>query len=386
LAPTSKVSSKQYVDIVPIGPTGARTSSLGWVATSIGVYDGPNGVPCGRVSYDKGEAIEVKLGSDIPGDVFAFDRLELDVEVKGDVKLTMEVKFGSRVNQYHLWTGAAVGSAGADDEPRVLRPGDNVYRCKAASDSGPDSGASDNCRWIIEDVGSSFKITLEAGEFSLEGGGDHVDPLGKRSFIYLAEPDGTLDCGQSADSVDTEDGVACTVDRLDNENCTAVPYIFREVSTASGQTCDFAADMGGQQLIANIFASYGIEPQEIGDPKTLGTWLPRPLSRVLFNNSPIDYPIPPCLGLTLTNMDLDSDPRVGPDPILEIDQTYDRVDTVATDDTIEFACAFMRREVYGSIFTTDSNGSPVVIPTTRVEEGIQFWGDPSFSRPGISSN
>jgi hypothetical protein len=375
---------------------GSDPGVLGYVATSLGVYDGPQGTACGRISYVKGEAIELAVGSGA-GDANAFDRLELDVEVKGDVRLKLEVEFdGSITNTYYLRTGSEV-LGDLDPNDKELNPTVTNFNCSVASDSGPDAGPGDNCRWIISDIGHSFKITPEAGEFSLEGGGDFDNPLPHRSFIYLTRADGILDCGDTAYSTDTTD-ISCEVTRLDNASCTPVPYVFREVATSQGQACVLETDMGTQQLVANLFVTYAPEPQvttlsdgttPVGDLNDLDVWAPSELTKVVFIDSSEAFDIPPCLGFTLTNIDVDLDPQdpndqlVGPDPIPEIASGgYDRIGT--NGNIIDFACAFMRREVYGTVFTTE-NGQAVSKPTTRVEEGIQFWGDPSFSRPGVSS-
>jgi len=383
IAPKSALSEAPDPELVSVmAYRGTSAGTLGYVSTSLGVYDGPQGTACGRVSESKNEVLSLAVGSATElGDANAFDRLELDIEVKGDVVLELEISFDGPTRTYTLRAGSLV----ADPSPEGFEsdPNNLEFRCRAASDSGPDSGPSDNCRWIINDVGRSFKIKPKLGEFSLEGGADYsgTEAALNRTFIFLTRADGILDCGDQIETGDATAGIACEVTRLDNANCVPVPYVFRtDIADDGTQTCVLETDMGTQQLIANIFASYGAEEQEGGDPKLLEEWDPSPLSRVIFNNSPIDYPIPPCLGLTLTNIDLASDPRIGPDPILEINQTYDRVHDAVDDDndTIEFACAFMRREV----FETDMQGND----WTRVEEGIQFWGDPSFSRPGISSN
>jgi len=359
-------------DYLGLKPGGGR-GELGWVATSIGVYDGPRGTGCGRISADKRESLEVVLGTTRPSSYFAFDRIELDLEVKGDVRVLVEVKFGNSVTKYYLKAGAGQVLGSPDEINKVLTPSDNTYKCSASSDSGPDSGPSDNCRLIIEDLGQSFKITTEVGEISLEGGSDFTDVKSSRTFIYLTEPDGDLVCGETIEQGDT-DGMYCAITRLDDPNatsaCKAVPYIFRTV----GNSCVLSSDMQGQQLVANLFISY--DPEDSVAPSLalddLTVWLPSSLSRVSFDNdaSGSTYQIPQCLGLTLTNIDLGATPPAGPDPIPEIASgIYDRIQG---NDTIEFACAFMRQEIYGS----DS----LLNPKTRVHEGIQFWGDIKFER------
>jgi len=381
------------------GPRGVDLAgTLGWVATSIGVHDGPQGTDCGRVSNDKTEAIGLTLGSGIPAPTAtatpanAYDRLEIDVEVKGDVDLTLAVMFEGRTTTYRLLAGSGKVSEGtADPEGKVLRPGDQVYRCSAATDGGADAGPKDNCRWIIEDLGTSFKIIPHSGEFSLEGGGDHDNVIANRTLIYLTEADGILDCGDTISAESSQ--ISCEITRLDPppgySACVVVPYVFR--ASADEPSCTLTSDMGGQQLVANLFVKYDAEPAKTlpggVDLEDLEVWLPADLSKVSFDSdtSPgTEYDIPPCLGLTLTNIDLslrlDSNheplPRIGPDPIPQIDDAgpdgvYDRIED---DDFIQFACAFMRQEVY------ETDLAEPLIQKVRIEEGIQFWGDISFAR------
>ena len=380
-----KTADPELVRVMPYRGTSAGT--LGYVSTSLGVYDGPQGTACGRVSESKSEALSLAVGSAIQlGDANAFDRLELDLEVKGDVTLKLEVDFHGSVRTYTLLAGSAQVGGNPTPPGTVFNPtnSDVPFKCSAASDSGPDSGPSDNCRWIIEDVGTSFKITPKLGEFSFEGGGDYAgsEAFLNRTFIYLTRADGILNCGDSRETGDAAARIACSITRLDapGETCVPVPYVFRtDVADDGTQSCIFEADMGTQQLVANIFTSYGLETQEdlTDDLPDLGVWQPRPLSKIHFNiNGTPAYDIPPCLGLTLTGLDVDAQERVGPGPINEIydggaDGLYDRVKYV--NDTIEFACAFMRREVFETVDGFN---------TTRVSEGIQFWGDPQLSRPG----
>ena len=385
-------ASPELVSLDAFGPRNVELpGTLGWVSTSIGVYDGPQGTACGRVSFDKTEAIGLALGSGIPAlangatPANAYDRLEIDVEVKGDVDLSLAVTFEGRTTTYRLLAGSGVVPAGtADPENKVLRPGDQTYKCSAATDGGADSGSRDNCRWIIEDLGTSFKIIPHAGEFSLEGGGDFDNVIANRTLIYLTEADGILDCGDTVSAESSQ--ISCEITRLDPPEgyaaCVVVPYVFR--ASATEPSCTLTSDMGGQQLVANLFVSYAPEPAktplDAPTPTTLellDTWVPADLSRVSFDSdtSPgTSYDVPPCLGLTITNTDLNSDPRIGPDPIPEIDDAgpngqYDRV---RDDSYIQFACAFLRQEAYETDEFLQHN--------VRIEEGIQFWGDITFVR------
>jgi len=347
---------------------------LGYVATSLGVYDGPQGTACGRVSKSKNESISFAVGdaSELNG-ANAFDMLELDIEVKGDVWLELVVNFDGVSKPYYL-------KAGGDFDASLLNDGEvfgpenplagDTYYCRSSSDSGPDSGPSDNCRWKIKDLGRSFTINPISGEFSLEGGGDFFGAATERTFVYLTSIDGYLDCNLPITT--TGDGVTCDATRLDapGEVCTKVPYVFRATFDGERQYCILEADMGSQQRVVNIFTTYDKELQQepefpIGSTKV---WEAAALSQIKFDTSNVPVPIPPCLGLTLTYPEGEVEPL--PIPKSEV-QPLDRV----SGGFIEFACAFMREETFGTDDTSNENW-------TRIREGIQFWGDPQLSRPG----
>jgi hypothetical protein len=381
-------TSPVFISVTPFGGRG----SLGFDQTSIGVYDGPQGTACGRVSFNKDEALELKLvpagltggGTGFSGPANAFDRLEIDVEVKGDVRLKVEVKFQDETpHVYWLLAGAGFVSPGdADGDDTVLDPDHDTYKCSAASDSGSDAGPRDNCRLRIADLGTSFKITPYAGEISLEGGGDFTDVRYNNTKIFLTEADGIFKCG---DYISTAAGeLSCGITRLDDSTCSEVPYIFRSDSNS----CTLTTDMGGTQLIANLFVTYSPElartTDDLGNPvnegnlDNLDVWLPATLSQVVFaGDLPGDsHDIPPCLDkdFVITETILDDDgsgPHIdtGPVPFAETAvRQYDRLGA----DLIQFACAFLRQEIY-----ENPDGLDLKV---RIKEGIQFWGDITFVR------
>jgi len=384
-------TTTSLVNLIPNGDTvtGPDASSfLGFGPTSIGVYDGPTGVPCSRVSILKKatETLGASLGSKVTNTTYgyganAFDRLELDIEAKGNVKLKLTVKLAvpglpDRKRDYYLLTGSNV--TGEISPDGFEADGSNpIFNCSAASDSGNDSGASDNCRWIINDWGQSFTITPLAGEFSLEGAGDYGLAGDKRSFIYLANIEsGPLNCGDSV-SASISDAEYCMVsllERDENAECKAVPYalLYNE------DRCEFYSTT--DQLIANVEVVYEAEPAPTpvtGPPPMPSQWLPARLSTIVFgdisnpNKLPTSFPIPPCLGLTLIP---DGRPDVvGPAPIPEVEPL--ELDLIDGNDTIEFACAFSRSESYET--NTSTNVLEVVI-----KEGVQFWSDPVLVRGG----
>jgi hypothetical protein len=191
---------KDLVSLKAIGPLGSNNPRAGLVDGSLGVYDNSKGVSCSRMTASIFEGLE------IDSLVGGFDRLELDMELKGNAKFRLTIDPGSAdPHVYYLYSGTSrstdsdVLSLDSNGLPSAtpLSPGRN---CAGSSDSGPDSGPSDNCRWVIDDVGSSFRIEpFEVGEGSLEGGGD----FGSMDFatkIYLTSliDVGTLSCDENA--------------------------------------------------------------------------------------------------------------------------------------------------------------------------------------------
>ncbi len=87
----------------------------------------------------------------------------LDVELKGSARVLATAKLGSTVvGTYEVQSGSSIGlPTPADHTPFV---------CTSSSDSGPDSGINDNCRWPISapswlgaDDGVNFDtLTLKA--------------------------------------------------------------------------------------------------------------------------------------------------------------------------------------------------------------------------------
>ena len=169
------------------GPGGIKGPGL--FSLGIGVKSGgSNGTPCSQTSA--GEKLTVTSNGN------SWVKLELDSEAKGNAWIVAELRLGSElVGTYELVTGASIQAS--EETPPVDQmvpyeatstPSDPRVACANASDSGPDSGPNDNCRWII-DHGSRFdSVTLYAsvGSLSLEGGADFAsfDPSGFANGMY----------------------------------------------------------------------------------------------------------------------------------------------------------------------------------------------------------
>lgn len=356
---------------------GSRTwVKPGFGATSLGAWDGPKGTPCSRVSYSVDEALRFGLGPDVGPKTTradltyanAFDRLELDVEVKADAALQLVTYLGSaETGRFYLQTGTSITSAAAppmsDGQPVDSSPALPVVSCSARSDSGPDSGPNDNCRWVIKDVvGQSFVIRPLVGEFSLEGGGDWegMGPdvyLSKQSYIYLTWVDeGALTCDGSTRTL--RGATTCTVSGAPTGYCptSSIYYFFREVSGVSSG-CEFIKASDGQ-LVASIEIAFPPEPADLN------------ATRVLFPKPDGSYaPYAPTL-CTGTVVGLNAHPTIK--EVLETVKPAGYVDVVPATAAADWACILDQ--------TVTDAPEPAPVGWIQVYQRILFWGDPLIVR------
>ncbi len=223
------------------GSTGGALDPLlaSYASGSIGVKEKKSGTSCYQVGAPS-ESLELGLGAGLRtalnSDVIATSAY-LDVELKGSARILATARQGTTVvGTFELQSGNSVGLS-----PPLATTAPFV--CTGRADSGPDSGASDNCRWPISapswlgaDDGINFDtLTLRAvvGSFSVEGGADgSIQPpaglstdTAAASVIELATAVG---CGGTTGTT-IADGAkpAVTIHRLDNVGptpCSAVPY------------------------------------------------------------------------------------------------------------------------------------------------------------------
>jgi hypothetical protein len=218
---------------------GAPSASLASYASgSLGVKEKKTGVSCYQVNAPS-ESLELGLGQGLRtalGADAVATAAYLDVELKGSARvLATASRNGTVVGTYEVQSGSSIGKPPvADHAPFV---------CTSSSDSGPDSGVNDNCRWPISapswlgaDDGVYFDtLTLKAliGSFSVEGGADGAVappapvPTPNASILEIAAD--TLNCGDTTKEVAADgDAPQVTVFRLPNadgsEPCSAVPY------------------------------------------------------------------------------------------------------------------------------------------------------------------
>jgi hypothetical protein len=378
-------SGAALVDLLPEGNSRAKP---GIGPSSIGVFDGPSGVPCYRVSQDKGEALGVKLGSTLKTATLnpnlGFDKIELDIEAKGNVRLRLDIfayfdNTKTVLRSYYLRTGSQIDGP-VSPLGFEADASNRVFNCSAASDSGSDAFSNDNCRWVINDSGEGFAIVPEVGEFSLESGADYgAEESSFRTVIYLADVKGQIGCGDMVEARPFDGAVeSCQITLLDYKGqCVEkADYLI----SFDGQTCSFFTNPG-DQIIANALLVFKAEsaPTTTDVWKDRDDWLSAQLSLIAFPKAPEPFPIPNCLGLTL---DYSGGYGSGPGVIPEVDAagygSGSPYDLIGGNLTIEFACAFQRWEV---LKTNPNTG----LLELFLEEGIQFWSDPQLSRPGAGS-
>jgi len=374
--------------LVGLSSTGGNGSGdIGVGPDSIGVPNGPKGVACYRFSYDKNEVIEFSLGTDTADpaliDANAFYRLELDVEVKKNALLFLEVLIGGSVSAtYELRTGSNIDP---NDPDASFDPGSKVWNCAASSDSGPDSGQSDNCRWIINELGQEFRLWAALGEASWEGGGDFSgDAYANNSVVYLTKAEiGLLGCetGSAPGGTNTStigDGIndaQCTVTRLDPSTSTGgettceadVAYVFRTLDGVV-EGCELTKPNPDQQLAASVDICFPPEPsQPLGfDAPQTEIEFVNPLDP----NNPFSFTPQRCSGTVV----LDPNGNRIISEVLNNPAAYDLIDIPGEtypDDKVEFACILDNSEEYLG---------PQVSSEMQVCQTILFWGDIQWRR------
>lgn len=377
---TALDSSAAAVELATLtsGPFG-----LGIGPDSLGVYDGPRGVACYRISAGPEEWIQFGIGDHLKEiGARSFYRLELDIEVKQNAKFELQVLRGGEIHsRWVLETGSSIGTT-----PAATVTG--VTPCLARSDSGPDAGPGDNCRWTINDLGDGFKLIARVGEGSLEGGGDFgAAAYANNTVIFLTDAEvGVLGCGnasatRSPYTSTIGDGVnsaQCSVTRVDptahGGACTEnIPYLFRTLPGGM-EGCELAKNPG-EQMAAVINVVFPPEPRVELNGKALTV--------IVFPNpagGEVPFEMPRCAG----TLDLDANDDgvrfdgVSPDPTIDevlsspgvLADFFDveTIDQVPGNDNMEWACILEDEEDY------------VGDDLMRVRQKVLFWGDPIITR------
>jgi hypothetical protein len=248
----------------------AGSQQPGFVDNSIGVFSGGSkGTPCGRVSAGE-QPLTVKLAGLL--DPLSIIRAALDVEVKGNAVVQADLFLdGAPAGQFILRSGRSiVGGQGSHT------PGSPIFNCSAKSDSGPDAGPLDNCKWRFDGLFDEIRLTALTGEFSLEGGADGwID----ESRFYLAErqvppPTGTVNCPGQGDNnfvpQDPEGTAVLTGSRQQDAGnpgaCEPIDYDL----TFDGKEANFVKRGAGVPNATFLFdITFNAEPGSGGNPLSI---------------------------------------------------------------------------------------------------------------------
>lgn len=272
--------------LVTWSSTSTSSGVPGFGQDSIGVSSGnkTSGTACSQVNQDAGESVALTLNGTtlkgaLGGSLLATSAV-LDVEVKSNASITATL-FGEN--------GAATGevfrlySGGS----KVATPGANDFNCNASSDSGPDSGSNDNCRWSFNPSTPFAKVVLRAtvGSFSLEGGGDWTGTgtaaaSANRSVLDLVDvADGEFCVGETETASFTNPssgqiGVA-TVTRLPDGNGNTAGCLYYRFSVQSDGASfrkNPATDLTAQFVVTVERTFTGTIPNPVG-PAIRIDWL-----------------------------------------------------------------------------------------------------------------
>jgi hypothetical protein len=188
-------------------------------------------------------ALKLQLGTSLANLVVT--KASFDIEAKKNVvvkAVTFDSVGGAPSRTFYLVTGKSKNYSQYSSLPNA------DLNCTSKSDSGPDSGASDNCRWNIDAQWTKIELSALTGEFGLEGGADGTGPT---TFDVGTVGDGFLSCPsnptQPNDIPAKSDSSGLTVSgsRFDNVDdplaaggapaCVPVPYAL-STTCPSGQT------------------------------------------------------------------------------------------------------------------------------------------------------
>lgn len=345
--------------------------SMGLGPDSIGVFDGPRGVACYRITASIGESVTFGLGSATSAlsiDANAFYRLELDIEVKQNAAFRLDILVGGAVtDQFYMRSGSSILAGQGSTLPGSP---DKIFNCTAQSDSGPDAGSRDNCRWIVDALGQEFRLVPLIGEGSLEGGGDFgtgTVAYANNSLVYLTKAAiGALGCEntpvpQGTTTSTIGDGIndaQCTITRIDptglGGSCTMlVGYVLRNIGVAEG--CEMLKTPG-EQLAASANILFPPEPRT-----ALGA---EPLTTIVFSNPlgpPVAFTPQRCTGTVVPDSN-------GERTILEVLSGGTVGTDVVPGGYIDWACILDNVQEY------------IGADQMQIRQTVLFWGDIEIKR------
>jgi hypothetical protein len=167
-------------------------STPGFNSDSIGLAgSASSGIPCGRVSAGEG-GLRFALGTSLAGLIVTKGSFDVETKKNAVIQATTYDHVGGGPTQtFYLVTGTS------KTKPMYSGLPNADLTCSSASDSGPDSGAADNCRWNITGQWTKIEFTALVGEFGMEGG---ADGTGATTFTVGQIGDGFLGCPASPES------------------------------------------------------------------------------------------------------------------------------------------------------------------------------------------
>jgi hypothetical protein len=361
--------------------TVTSSAAPGFSYDSIGVRGScSNGTPCSRVSVGEPPLV-LQLGTSLSG--LLVTKASLDIEAKKNAVVKAVAYDSTGATQtFYLLTGTSKTNSAYS-----YLQGPNVDRsCSCASDSGPDSGARDNCRWNINGQWTKLELSALVGEFGLEGGGDGTGP----STFDLGKPyEGQLGCpipGSDSNIIPPKTGPNSLVYsgyRLDNVDdivndvlveaptCENVPYTATATCpTGTGACTDFVYDPLHQGTNMAFYFKWEWPPEPVpttGGLNGTGGISAVPYTTVSFNGGPA-RPLDICKNIVPIYEDVNNTPLDPSDDVFTgIDPAFPPPDLEATAGT-QSAC-LISRDV-----KQNADG------TLSITEGAYVQGDVTFRR------
>jgi hypothetical protein len=166
-----------------VATLGGAPKGPGLRSGSIGIAEKNSGESCGQVNAP-GEVLSINLGSKIA------NQAVLDLELQKNAVVLATLTGPSGTIYLELQTGSSITNA-RTPAPAGAPAGEDVTlaTCQVEASSAPNSGSSDNCRWVIDATFTAISLKAIKGNASLEGGADgSVTRLSSTEGVQDAEP------------------------------------------------------------------------------------------------------------------------------------------------------------------------------------------------------
>ena len=342
-----------------------------------------SGTSCTQVNFGSTssyEALTIKLNGAAllaSADKLTFTRAQFDIEAKSNLVLEATFSLGgvpvSFTTADGLTTAQSTTLYTGKSQLKTTPDGVTQQNCNVttSADSGPDSGSSDNCKWVVvpDSPFDTVTLTPKTGAFSLEGGGDWGTDAGSHRTLFhvLSNAEGELNCDTAR--VATQPGAGGTITnvgitRLVNGAidpttklpvaCVALPYsldttageaTFHKPLTTGQETAQFA------MKIDRTFAT----PSNPLDPV-----------QVDWEDGGLPQNVPFCVAGLIKSIDSNNLPTVDFSKVIaSLDQST--TTTTTTPKTLtQYAC------VYKQAVTIGSDGS------ATANDWVYFTGDIKF--------